>query len=249
MSETDTTTMIQQKDLDAMLEKRRSAIRVSCRMLRPLAGGQPAGEAGLRAFVQHQMGLEPDTEDFEAAVKRIGDEEIGEKDTTPESGEVSTKKVYSVNVIRSSEKGCFIAQHQIKAMLKQAASRMGLFVSRRGSKGDVAELGTVEAFGPSRLMPLRPWEVYLVNESFEPIATQWHEINGSVSTAQGKKSIQTQTEVAPEGSRFEFVIRWPANKLKSDDMFLVLAAATKIGIGSVLSLDYGRFEVLEAESL
>jgi len=235
-----------QEDLDALMEKTRAKAIVECEFLRECAGGVPAGEKGLAAFVEHHLGLVPDTPDFEDAIKRIEKEEIGERETTAEGGEVDTAEVYQVNVIRHSEHGAYLAEHQIKALLKQAASRIGLFVARRGSKGDLAEMGTVLAHGDSLQDPTRPWEIHLRNGD-GAASTRYQEISGSVNSPKGKKSIMHHTEVAAEGSRFSFALLWPDTKLKADDLVSTIAAATQIGLGSCLSLGYGRFRVNNLE--
>lgn len=230
-------------ELAAMMDGERSAAAVTLTMTRRLAGSQPAGEKGVMAFVEHHLGLEPGSPEFEAACARIQKEEIGDREATPEGGEVQEVESYAVNVIRRSEHGPFVLEHQIKAMIKQAASRLGLFAAKGkvGCKGDVAEMGTVEAAGASLLNPKRPWEVYLVDANGKPVTTEWARISGSVGTPQGKRSIQHDTEVAPEGTMLHFIVRWPARKMKAEDMVKTIAAARVIGLGSCLSLDYGRF--------
>jgi len=237
-----------QDDLDALMEKTRAKAIVECEFLRECAGGVPAGEKGLAAFVEHHLGLVPDTPDFEDAIKRIEKEEIGERETTEEGGEVDTASVYQVNIIRHSEHGAYLADHQIKALLKQSASRMGIFSAKGkiGSKGDLAEMGTVLAYGDSLQDPTRPWEIHLRNGD-GAASTRYQEISGSVNSPKGKKSILHHTEVAAEGSRFSFALLWPETKLKSDDLVATIAAATQIGLGSCLSLGYGRFRVNNLE--
>ena len=240
-----------QEGLDAVLEQRRNSAKVTARLLRPLAGGQPATDKGLAAFVEHHLKIEPETAEFDAAIARIKNEEIGERETTPEAGEVKEQKVYSVNVIRRSPLGPFVGAHQIQAMLKQAASRQGFFVSRRGSKGGMSEMGTVLATGNSLQNSDRPWEVYLRycngGDLVVPAETQFVEISGSVSSPQGRKSIITHTEVAQEGATISFDFRWPVGKLSEKDMAETVWAATKIGLGSCLSLGYGVWEVESME--
>lgn len=236
-----------QRDLDKLLEKRRARAVVRCRTLRSIAGGQPASDKGLKAFVEHHLGLEPGSKEFEEAAQRIKHEEIGEKETTPEGGELETQEVYQVNCLRSSERGSFVLEHQIKALIKQACSRLDLFVKKRGSKGDVAELGTVRAHGVSLQDPDRPWEIYLRDKNGEPAGTAWAAICGSVSTPKGKKSIMHHTEISEESAEFEFEFLWKSSKLGKNDFLMVMAAATQIGLGSCQSLGYGKFEVVEME--
>jgi len=235
-----------QRDLDKLLGKVRARATVTCRSVRKIAGGQPATDKGLDAFVQHHLGLDPESDKGKEAISRIKDKEIGERATGTEDGELDNKEVYQVNVIRRNRTGPFLLEHQIKAMLKQAASRLGLFVKKRGSKGDMAELGTVRAHGESLQDPTRPWEIHLrLNGS--AAETSFDQITGCVSTTQGKKSIMHHTEVVDEGTEFAFEFDWIPTKLKKSNMLEIIAAATQIGIGSCQSLGYGKYEVVEME--
>ena len=239
------TMTLTQADLDAQLAKVRSVATVRAKFLRQFVGGQPAKEEGVRAFVQHQALISPDTPEFEAMVQRILKEEIGDKEKSPEGAELQESSTYGVNVIRHSVAGPYIAAHQIQACIKQAASRLGLFMAKRGAKGDLAELGTVRAVDSSLADESRPWEIALT-QSGAAAHTSFQLLSGSVSTPMGRKSIQYHAEMADEGSEFAFEIHWPATKIRGKDMGLILAAATQIGLGSCLSLGFGRWEVLDA---
>jgi hypothetical protein len=248
MSTKPETMTFDQKRLNEALAKFRSTIKVKCRFLLPFAGGVPASDKALEAFIEHHLHLVPETDAFKETFSRIRHEEIGERDTTPEQGEVSTQTIYAVNIVRSTPDGPFISAHQIKACLKQACSRLGMFNARgkMGSKGDVAELGSVCASGDSIGNPDAPWEIMLRKDG-KPAPTHFDLISGTVGTPKGKKSIQHHTQVVEAGSEFEFTISWPSERLSPDDMMLAIAAMTQIGLGSCLSLAYGRFEVIEGK--
>ena len=237
-----------QADLDLMLQPYLGLATVHARLERETAGGQPAGENGLKAFVEHHLHLTPDTPEFDQALWRIMHEEIGEKETTPEGGEVETAEVYQVNVIRKTEHGPYVLEHMIKALLKQAASRMGLFQAKGkvGSKGDMSELGIVRAVGESLRDPARPWEIYL-RKNGGPVPTRYQTISGSVGTPKGKKSIQHETEVTEEKAELRFSFQWYDKRLTSEDIALIFAAASHIGLGSCLALGYGRLEILDLQ--
>jgi len=241
-----TSIKVNQSDLDAVLAKKRHRATVVCRAVRQLGGSQPADKKGLESFVQHVMGLDPDSEEFTEAVARIMDEEIGERETTPEGGELDEKSTYAVNVFRRNAHGPYLLNHQIQACIKAAASRLGFFVKKRGSKGDMAELGTVSAIGDSLQDPTRNWEIHCRNGVGEA-KVKFKRVNGKVSTPQGAKSIQHDTEFVEEGSNFAFEFSWMKGKLTPTDFLSVMAAATQIGLGSCRSLGYGRFEVVEME--
>lgn len=237
-------------DLEKALEGLRGEALATCRMRMPIAGGQPATERGLAAFVEHHLKLAPDSPQFEKAVRRIREEEIGERDATPTNGEVNQVRVYAVKIIRRTELGPYVAAHQIHANLKQAASRLGLWMSKFGSRGDMTELGTVEAIRESLREPDHPERIYLRTETGAPALTEYQVINGNVSGPSGSRSIQSHVEFAPAGSCFDFRFRWlvsggPAKKvsqrLYEAEMALIFAAASKIGLGSCLKLGYGRW--------
>ena len=82
-----------QQDLTPIREKHRDLVVVKCRLQRAMAGGQPATDKGLEAFVEHYLGLAPDTPEFKATIDRIKKEEIGERKTGTEEGEIPTSAV------------------------------------------------------------------------------------------------------------------------------------------------------------
>ena len=236
-----------QKDLDKRFESKRGSLVAKCRFLTPFCGGQPADEKGLRAFIVHHLGLQEDTPEFDKAFARINDEEIGERDLTPGEGEIKEEEVYAINVIRQDDVGPYLMAHQIQALLKQAASRLDLYTAKKGSKGDMAEMGSVFAHGESNQSDDRR-KVYLRNG--EGKAETYFEIErGCVTSSQGRKSIMTHVEHAPIGTHFEFEFRWlpRKNNVSEDVMVTVMGGATAVGLGSVLSLGHGSFEVLEME--
>ena len=240
---------VTQQDLDKILGSIRKTAVVNCRLTRPLAGGVKTDEKGLKAFIEHHLGIPPEASDFQPTFDRIMREEIGERDTTPEGGEVQTEEVYQINVIRADEDGPYIGEHQIKAMLKQSASRLGIFKAKGklGSKGDLAECSTVSAHGES-FRGDKPWNIYLRDDTDCNVATTAFEIiSGRVRTPQGAKSIQHHTESAVAGTRFTFALDWMPTKLTGSDIQSIIAMATQIGLGSCLSLGFGRFEVVSME--
>jgi len=235
------------EDLNKRADKFRAKVVVRCRFTRPHAGGQPATEKSLQAFVKHHLKLDPDGQEGADAIARIMNEEIGEREDTPDGGELKEEKVYGVNVIRRNDNGPFILEHMVKACVKVAASRLGYFVKKRGSKGDLSEMTLVRAHGASLKDPERPWEIHLTDAEGNPVGTHYELISGSINSAQGKKSIQHHTECSDEDCYFEFEYRWPATKIKKNEMLDIMAAIGNIGIGSTRSLNFSKFEVIEGE--
>jgi hypothetical protein len=232
------------KDLNAVYSSYCGSATAVCRLTREIVGGQPATDEGIAAFAKHHLKI-PDDQ-IEQVVARIKGEEIGERETTPETGELKEKESYGLNVLRHSDYGPWIGDWQIKACLKQAASRVGLFVSKRGTKGDIAEMGKVSAYGISLHGP--EFHIYLMDaEADQPAKTDYGKFFGSVTTPSGRKSIVNDAEIAPIGSRFSFRLQWYDAKLTEKDIVSIFAALPVIGLGSAKSLERGKFDIESLE--
>ena len=221
------------------------AVEAECEFTTPTVGGQPAGDKALAAFVQHYLckGKELSDEEIEQEVARIKNEEIGERDTTGELDEINERKSYGLNVIRRDTKGPYLGTWMIKACLKNAASRIGLFVKKRGSKGDFAEMGKVTAIGLSKQGTDRR-KIHLFSPDGKPAVTYYEEFTGSVSTPNGRTSIKHHSELAPKGTRFSFKFQVPEwGKIDPKDLKYVFASIMEIGIGSVKAKDHGKFQI------
>jgi hypothetical protein len=229
-----------QKDLNTTYAAYCGSAVAVCRLTREIVGGQPASDEGIRAFAKHHLKLADDQ--IEAAVARIKGEEIGERNTTPEAGELKEKESYGLNVLRHSAFGPWVGDFQLKAAIKQAASRVGLFVSKRGTKGDVAEMGRVTAHGISLHGP--EFQVHLIDSDKDgPAVTEYGKFYGSVNTPSGRKSIVNDAEVAPIGSRFSFRFQWYDGKLTEKDIVSIFAAMPVVGLGSAKSLERGKYDI------
>lgn len=220
--------------------------RAYCVSTREIVGGMSADKAGIEAFVEHQMHIAPGSSEFTDAVKRILSDELGEHDTTRETGELDEKLTYGICVLRRSEIGPWLGDWMIHACLKAAASRVGLLTSKRGSKGAITEMGRVLAIGSS-LDPEHPERVYLVDQGGNPVKTSWKKLKGRVQSPTGSRSIVSDRECAPVGTCFSFEFSWYNDKITDDDMLKVFSAAMNIGIGSGKSFDLGKFNVEKLE--
>lgn len=232
---------ITKKDLDKTFDQLTAKIRVECEFTTDYVGGQPADDKGLEAFCKHHLGLEG--ERLERAIRRIKKEEIGEKDKTEPLDELKEKEVYSVNIIRSDDNGPWIGCWQIKACLKCACSRLGVFQKKRGTKGDMSELGKVTAFGASEISHAPVDRIYLYNENGEPVKTKFKKFMGSVSTPKGKTSICHDSETAPPGTKFAFCLQVPPEKFSLETIKKIMAFIGQIGLGSVKALERGKFKI------
>lgn len=224
------------QDLTALYETFTASLEADCRFTSALVGGVPGGREGTERFVKHQLKLEG--AEAEAAIARILSEEV--RDTTPPEGELKEKESYGVNILRRDDHGPWLGDWMLKACLKAAASKAELFVQKKGSKGDMAELGLVSSYGLS--LNGKPDRIHIVDECRDvPAETHWEKFMGRVSNAAGSVSIQHDSECIAPGSRFFFRFRYSDKRIKADDMALVIALAQNIGLGSVKALERGKF--------
>lgn len=239
---------ITEAELDKTYIGMTTGFAVEIEFVRPYIGGQPASKPGVEAYVQHHLGLTG--KEADEAVERIMETEIRtDAEATPEGGEVPEKESYGINVIRRGPCGLWIGNWQAKAMLKQAASRAGLFKGKIGSKGDMSEGGQVRAVGRSIGMCGDPFHLHLYRDSDVPVETYFERLLGKVSTAQGLKSISHDCEAAPVGTRIAFEVRFPGDRIKESNVKDMLALGRVCGLGSARSLEYGRFKIIEGKTL
>lgn len=222
-----------------------------CTLRTELVGGMSADRAGVEAFVAHHLHLAG--EEAGKAVERILKEEIGERDVTPAGGELQEKLTYGICIIRRDEYGPWLGDWMVKACLKAAASRLGLFVSKRGVKGDMAEMGKAQAVGESLRNAEHPERIYLLGPEgkwggkITPAVTCFQPFKGRVQTPQGSMSIVSDRECAPPGTRFAFEFRWAKGKLTEDDMANIFASAMNLGLGSAKAFERGKFNIESLE--
>lgn len=236
------------EDLASRYRQLTSVATAHCTFTRELIGGIPPDEAGLRAFVEHHLHLIG--EEAKAAVRRIQAEELGLKEVPSAEGELQERLTYGIKVFRRDEWGPWLGDWMIKACLKAAASRLGLFAAKRGTKGDIAEFGQVRAVGES-LVELYPERIHLlqpVQRTDGDIPPVYQEFRGRISSPSGSTSIISQHEYVPAGTEFAFQLRWYGkSKLSEDDMLNIFAVAQVIGLGSAKAFERGKFRVDELE--
>jgi hypothetical protein len=219
-------------------------VKADCEFVRELVGGLPAGRDGVELFVKYHLKLEGSA--AEEAVNRILDEEVGEKDVTPEEGEVKEKESYGVSIIRSDKVGPFIGDWMVKANLKVAASRIGLFKTKHGTKGDFAEFARVRAIGNS--LNGKPWAIHLHDKEGKSVATKFETLRGRVQTPAGPKSIVHDCQIVEPGALFSFEWRIPKDsKATEEDIVKTFAVAQQVGLGSARSLERGKYKILKLD--
>ncbi len=181
------------------------------------------------------------------AIRRIQDEELEE--ITPPEGEIKEEKVYGVRALRRDKFGVYLGDWMWKACLKVAFSRLGIFTEKRGSKGDVAEVGRAQGWKYSLGDPANPNHIYVrgpESDEGEP-QTYFKDFMGRVSSPTGPVSIIHKSECIAAGSRFAVEFRFLQSKLDADDIQDVLAFMMTIGLGSARSLERGKFRIENAE--
>ena len=75
------------EDLEQRYSDMTASVICQCEAVTPLVGGMSASDAGIRAFVQHHLGI-TDTEEAEKTFNRIKTEELGDKPVPSETGEL-----------------------------------------------------------------------------------------------------------------------------------------------------------------
>jgi hypothetical protein len=232
-------------DLNQRYENYTSWIRCDCAFSTELVSGQPADEPGVRAFVEHHLKIE-DPAEREKAVQRILKEEV--QDITPEAGEIPEGKLYGLRAMRKDNGWPYLADHMLKASLKQASSRIHIFQQIYQSKGAFAEAGRVRALKYS-LRPGHPNHIYLcAPDSDDKPETYFQDFMGRVQSPQGPVSIIHRSECAGPGTRFAWEFRYmPVKELTQSAVEDLLAMMMIVGLGSARSLERGKFRIETAE--
>lgn len=232
-------------ELQTAYADKTTSVICKCEFQTSLAGGQPASPDGVEQYVKHHLGLEG--AEAEQAISRILQEEIGERPVPSENGELEERISYGINIIRRTKFGPYLGNWMIQACAKQAASRLGIFSEKRGTKGDLSEGGMVSAHGISLIEPDHSDRIYLSGPDGNPAVTSFQKFQGRVQTPRGSKSVVHDTEIAPPGTRFEFRFQFLGKRLNNDDIKDFLALAMVVGLGSCKSLGCGRFRIIEAD--
>jgi hypothetical protein len=247
------TIVITGSDVEERYASLTSCLTVEAELVTEMIGGQPGTEEGVKSFVKHHLKLEG--AEAEKVVRNILSREVGQrKEITPPEGEIKEEvESYAVNVIRRTEFGPYIGDWMLKAMFKQAASRIGLFKKKIGTKGDFAEGGRVNAVGNSLIDD--PRKIYLYSTDIDAydetgghplLKTNYRKFRGKVSTPAGALSIVHDSETAPVGTRFSFEYRFMEGKTSKEDALSILAVACNCGVGSAKAFECGKLKVINA---
>jgi hypothetical protein len=235
-------------NMDKYFWEGRSFLEAHGELDRHLVGGQPATEPQLRAYIEHWLKIDPASPEFQKTFDRIRKEELGHVEPEKPEGELEDKKVYGINCLRRDERGVYILNHMVQAMIKQTASRLGLMMIKKGnlgSKGDLAEMGKVQAIGKSLIDPAGNWKIYAFMPDGSAPKTHYETLRGSVQTANGRMSIMYDAEMLDAGAQFEFRFSWASGRLTCEDLARVIINTQNVGLGSGRSLGFGRFRLVK----
>ncbi len=235
------------EDLSQRYSQMTTRVLVNCEALTPLVGGLTASDSGIRAFIQHHLMI-TDPAEAEKTFLRIKAEELGEKPVPSETGELQEQLTYGINMIRHTELGPYLGNWMIHANLKTAMSRVDIFATLRGSKGNVTEGGIVYPTGISKRDD-RPDCVYLMAPDGSPATTYFDEFKGRVQSPRGSVSVMHHSECVPAGTLFSYEFKFLRGKMTDNDIRDFLAISMIVGIGSVKSLGNGKFRILDADIL
>jgi hypothetical protein len=232
------------EELRAIYDKMTMVVEAEGEFTTGFVGGQPADDKGLEAFCRHHLQLSDD--EIPAAVARIKGEEV--RSTSGPEDEVKEAESYGVCVIRKCEKGPWIGDWMVKACLKAAASRLGIFQQKKGAKGDLTHLGIVEPIELSRQCP-HHGHIHLYTVERDGLTVRvpelaYEKFMGSVANAAGRVSIVHDSEVAAPGTRFAFRLRVPPTQFSEAAIKAMFSAIQFIGLGSVKPMERGKFKIL-----
>lgn len=200
-----------------------------------LCGGKPKSDALLEAHIIRQTGHED-----EATKKLIAQAKEG---ATPEEGDLENRVEQSSTRFLSDERGLYIDAYQVKAMLRQSGSMLGLYKKRIGTKQICAEGLEVKGLEHER-------RVYLGKSA--PDGT--YEATIHVTGPKGKLSgIKRVDFVEGVGLAFEiWILKTDANEKRhvgEKDLVEILRFSQENGVGADRSQGYGKFDVVKFAKL
>ena len=237
---------------------------VECEFVAPVLGGNPKNPEVFRTHIESKLrreatsatkkGLTPPSEDrIQELVERRMIEMFGDDvDTTIESQQEKTATGFKAN-----EFGPYIETRQIKAMLRDCMTSLGITVEKRGSKSTLRFLTTVLScdekgtpYGGERSQQVNFYrDGDIVAEEDDHLELCAH----TTGPAGARSFIKNQDYV--KDARIYFLIRVPANmpKTRSTAILRDKEIVTILGhvqcLGANTSQVYGAFNVVNLERL
>ncbi len=139
---------------------------------------------------------------------------------------------------RKDETGIFIRDFQIKAMLKETASVLGITTQKRGSKA-ILQHGLF----------IKPPRIHLLDEQGNPKKEPdgYDDIVGSPKGPGGRRSIIRRVDYALR-PRIRFrVYLLDGGKLSEEDLRKCFELGQEDGLGSLRSYEAGKFDIVKFE--
>ena len=201
---------------------------------------------GTPSSVYGGVSLNPDTikayyGDFlqapDLAEETAGRTSVEYKSEAEPEGELDVKKEKGVYGFRRDKAGPYIMDFMVKACIKGAASVSKLTTQIRGLKNQLSEG-----------LEVAPVEIHFHrNGSVVSRADGMLEIKGKVSGPQGSRQIQTWKEYIT-GAKVSFSVNYLDTKIITEEVFRdIWEVAQRVGLGSVRSMDKGKFTVVKLE--
>ena len=248
------------------LQKSTNNFFVEVEFVDSILGGNPVNPTVFRTHIEARLRREartaekkgvvpPSEERIQEIVKRRMEEMFGsDVDTTIESQEGKTRTTFKTNDL-----GPYIETRQIKAMLREMMSTLGITVAKRGSKQTLQHLICVKSCADSGGEPDGVWVNQINFErgddgAFVEEVDDHVEMCAHVMGPLGPRSLIKQHDRI-YGSKIRFLIKVPANLPKSqstavtrdEEIQRMLAHAQDDGLGACRSQGYGKFRVIKLE--
>lgn len=224
-------------------------INVTLEFRERVYGGVPQSKDLLDKYIEAVFGAKEGDETYNHVAK----DALPNGEQTDESNdkdEAQEKKDISSTGFRSDDKGLYLADFQIKALIKQGGSMLDLTISKRGTKSTLGEGLFVKGYLDGELTNNK---IY-----FQPIREKpdgYEDFAGNVRTRQGSRSILKRCDYV-EKPIVQFQL-WilenrvakTGNKLTVNDLKSILELGQELGIGSCRSLEKGKFNLTQFEIL
>ena len=231
-----------------------------------ILGGNPMNPTVFRTHIESKLrreakaaekkGAVPPTEErIQEIVSRRMVEMFGsDVETTIDAQEQKSRTTFKTN-----EFGPYIETRQVKAMLREMMSTLGITVAKKGSKQTLQHLVVVKACDETG----EAFDSDMVNHinferdgDFVEAVDDYVEMCAHVMGALGPRSLIKQHDRI-YGAKIRFLIQAPANLpkprstavLRDEEIQRMLAHAQSDGLGACRSQGYGKVKVVKLERL
>ena len=254
------------QQVSTSLDESTNTFLVEIQFLDSILGGNPKNPEVFRTHIEARLRREakaavkrgdtpPSEERIQEIVKRTMEEMFGsDVDATIEQQAEKAHTTFKCN-----DHGPYIETRQVKAMLREMMSTLGITVSKRGTRQTYQHLLAVQACDEYGT----PFDGELINQlNFERYgdivdeADDYVQLVAHVVGAQGPRSCIKHHDRILEAS-IRFLVRAPANMPKSRatavlrdaEIVNMLSHAQNDGLGACRSQGYGKFKITKLERL